>query len=131
MKKKKNRKIIIRYSIETDYADMEMVAKMIDIQPFSTRSSFPRGSIAKPWWETEVISDSLCVEKPLSEMIDRLNPKIGVIQEVINDFNASATLLIMVRSNFADRPVFSISPSYFQFFEALSAELIIDVERTD
>lgn len=131
MKKRKKRKITIRFSIETDQADIEMVAKTINLQPFSTRSSFPRGSIAKPWWETEILSDSLCVEDPLSEMRDRLTPKIGVIQEVINSYKASACLLIKVRSNYADRPIFSIPSAYFHFFDALSAELIIDVERTD
>ena len=121
------REIKIAFVLETDRVPPEQIAERLDIRPFNTRSVFPPKSIAKPWWETELVSDWTDIETALLELRERLKPKLDEIDALVQEYNIAPGVVLTVRCDWADRPVLAVPPYLYPFLERLHAELILDV----
>ena len=75
------RRIHIEFIIESDKVPMPEVAKRIGIEQCEVRTTFPKNSIAKPYWQVDVKSNDISIEDPLRVLINLLEPKTGVIKE--------------------------------------------------
>ncbi len=121
------RKVVISFIIETNKVDMKELAERIDIIPYSIKSTFREGSIAKPYWYTEVQSRSSTVEKPLKRLLDRVLPKAKAINEICSQFSIHPCILINIRADYVDRPVVEISKEFLSMILELNAELLFDI----
>lgn len=121
------RKIAIRFFLSCETPPMESLSKKIGIEPFYSCSNFPKGSIAKPFWYTEVVSDALCIEDPLSKLKERISPRLKEIVMLCKENQIKTSFQIVIRADYADRPEITISPMFFPFFEQLNAELNLDI----
>lgn len=113
--------------LTSEQKDVDLIAKELDIHPFSAEKTFPRGSIARPFWSTAIVSDYNNIEEPLAALKDMITPKLGKIRGLLQDGYVSSSLLIIVRADYVDRPEMVIPPHMFAFFEAINAELIFDI----
>ena len=122
------RRVTVEWILTTERIDIESIAECLDLHPFSVRSTFPRGSIAKPFWSTYIVSDSNNIEEPLAELAEKIRPKMKVINEILQSGHVVSSIVIKVRSDcYAERPEMVIPSCMFTFFESINAELIFDV----
>ena len=106
---------------------MEELSKRIGIEPFGTRSVFPKHSRAIPFWYTEVESDASRLEEPLAEMEERIRPRLKDIVALCEEYQIEASFYIPILADYPERPEISISPRFYPLFEQLNAEVTLDV----
>lgn len=121
------RRIHIEFIIESDKVSMPEVAKKIAIEQCEVRTTFPKNSIAKPYWQVDVKSNGISTEDPLRELINIIEPKTGVIKEVLAELRETPVLCIYTESKWFDRPVLELSHDVVQFFAQFDSDIIFDV----
>lgn len=121
------RRIHIEFIIESDKVPMPEVAKRIGIEQCEVRTTFPKNSIAKPYWQVEVKSNDISIEDPLRVLINLLEPKTGVIKEVLAELGETPVLGIYTESKWFDRPILELSHDVLQFFAQFDSDIIFDV----
>lgn len=121
------RRIHIEFIIESDKVPMPEVAKRIGIEQCEVRTTFPKNSIAKPYWQVDVKSNDISIEDPLRVLINLLEPKTGVIKEVLAELGETPVLGIYTESKWFDRPILELSHDVLQFFAQFDSDIIFDV----
>lgn len=121
------RRIHIEFIIESDKVPMPEVAKRIGIEQCEVRTTFPKNSIAKPYWQVDVKSNDISIEDPLRVLINLLEPKTGVIKEVLAELGETPVLGIYTESKWFYRPILELSHDLLQFFAQLDSDIIFDV----
>lgn len=121
------RRIHIEFIIESDKVPMPEVAKRIGIEQCEVRTTFPKNSIAKPYWQVDVKSNAISIEDPLRVLINLLEPKTGVIKEVLAELGETPVLSIYTESKWFDRPILELSHDVLQFFAQFDSDIIFDV----
>jgi|GEM_PF-3260348 len=121
------RRIHIEFIIESDKVPMPEVAKRIGIEQCEVRTTFPKNSIAKPYWQVDVKSNDISIEDPLRVLINLLEPKTGVIKEVLAELGETPVLGIYTESKWFDRPILEPSHDVLQFFAQFDSDIIFDV----
>lgn len=121
------RRIHIEFIIESDKVPMPEVAKRIGIEQCEVRTTFPKNSIAKPYWQVDVKSNDISIEDPLRVLINLLEPKTGVIKEVLAELGETPVLGIYTESKWFDRPILELSHDVLQFFTQFDSDIIFDV----
>ncbi len=121
------RRIHIEFIIESDKVSMHEVAKRIGIEQCEVRTTFPKNSIAKPYWQVDVKSNDISIEDPLRVLINLLEPKTGVIKEVLAELGETPVLGIYTESKWFDRPILELSHDVLQFFAQFDSDIIFDV----
>lgn len=121
------RRIHIEFIIESDKVPMPEVAKRIGIEQCEVRTTFPKNSIAKPYWQVDVKSNDISIEDPLRVLINLLEPKTGVIKEVLAELGETPVLGIYTESKWFDRPILELSHDVLQFFAQFDMDIIFDV----
>lgn len=121
------RRIHIEFIIERDKVPMPEVAKRIGIEQCEVRTTFPKNSIAKPYWQVDVKSNDISIEDPLRVLINLLEPKTGVIKEVLAELGETPVLGIYTESKWFDRPILELSHDVLQFFAQFDSDIIFDV----
>lgn len=121
------RRIHIEFIIESDKVPMPEVAKRIGIEQCEVRTTFPKNSIAKPYWQVDVKSNDISIEDPLRVLINLLEPKTGVIKEVLAELGETPVLGIYTESKWFDRPILELSHDVLQFFAHFDSDIIFDV----
>lgn len=121
------RRIHIEFIIESDKVPMPEVAKRIGIEQCEVRTTFPKNSIAKPYWQVDVKSNGISTEDPLRVLINILEPKTGVIKEVLAELGETPVLSIYTESKWFDRPILELSHDVVQFFAQFDTEIILDI----
>lgn len=121
------RRIHIEFIIESVKVPMPEVAKRIGIEQCEVRTTFPKNSIAKPYWQVDVKSNAISIEDPLRVLINLLEPKTGVIKEVLAELGETPVLGIYTESKWFDRPILELSHDVLQFFAQFDSDIIFDV----
>lgn len=121
------RRIHIEFIIESDKVPMPEVAKRIGIEQCEVRTTFPKNSIAKPYWQVDVKSNDISIEDPLRVLINLLEPKTGVIKEVLAELGETPVLGIYTESKWFGRPILELSHDVLQFFAQFDSDIIFDV----
>lgn len=121
------RRIHIEFIIESDKVPMPEVAKRIGIEQCEVRTTFPKNSIAKPYWQVDVKSNDISIEDSLRVLINLLEPKTGVIKEVLAELGETPVLGIYTESKWFDRPILELSHDVLQFFAQFDSDIIFDV----
>ena len=121
------RRIHIEFIIESDKVPMPEVAMRIGIEQCEVRTTFPKNSIAKPYWQVDVKSNDISIEDPLRVLINLLEPKTGVIKEVLAELGETPVLGIYTESKWFDRPILELSHDVLQFFAQFDSDIIFDV----
>lgn len=121
------RRIHIEFIIESDKVPMPEVAKRIGIEQCEVRTTFPKNSIAKPYWQVDVKSNDISIEDPLRVLINLLEPKTGVIKEVLAELGETPVLGIYTESKWFDRPILELSHDVLQFFAQFDSDIMFDV----
>lgn len=106
---------------------MHEVAKRIGIEQCEVRTTFPKNSIAKPYWQVDVKSNDISIEDPLRVLINLLEPKTGVIKEVLAELGETPVLGIYTESKWFYRPILELSHDVLQFFAQFDSDIIFDV----
>lgn len=106
---------------------MPEVATKIAINQYEVRTTFPKNSIAKPYWQVDVKSNDISIEDPLRELINIIEPKTGVIKEVLAELGETPVLIIYTDSKWFDRPILSLPPDVVKFFAQFDTEIILDI----
>lgn len=65
-------------------------------------------------------------EDPLRELINIIEPKTGVIKEVLAELGETPVLSIYTDSKWFDRPILSLPPDVVKFFAQFDTEIILD-----
>lgn len=121
------RRIHIEFIIESDKVPMSEVAKRIGIEQCEVRTTFPKNSIAKPYWQVDVKSNDISIEDPLRVLINLLEHKTGIIKEVLAELGETPVLGIYTESKWFDRPILELSHDVLQFFAHFDSDIIFDV----
>lgn len=66
-------------------------------------------------------------EDPLRELINIIEPKTGVIKEVLAELGETPVLIIYTDSKWFDRPILSLPPDVVKFFAQFDTEIILDI----
>lgn len=66
-------------------------------------------------------------EDPLRELISMLEPKTGVIKEVLAELGETPVLSIYTESKWFERPVLELPPDVVKFFAQFDTEIILDI----
>ena len=66
-------------------------------------------------------------EGPLRELINILEPKTGVIKEVLAELGETPVLSIYTESKWFERPVLELPPDVVKFFAQFDTEIILDI----
>lgn len=66
-------------------------------------------------------------EGPLRVLINILEPKTGVIKEVLAELGETPVLGIYTESKWFDRPILELSHDVLQFFAQFDSDIIFDV----
>lgn len=66
-------------------------------------------------------------EDPLRELINILEPKTGVIKEVLAELGETPVLSIYTESKWFDRPILELPPDVVKFFAQFDTEIILDI----
>lgn len=76
---------------------MHALVERIGIEQCEVRTTFPKNSIAKPYWQVDVKSNDISIEDLLRVLINILEPKTGVIKQVPEDLEETPALIIYNR----------------------------------
>lgn len=66
-------------------------------------------------------------EDPLHVLINILEPKTGVIKEVLAELGETPVLSIYTESKWFERPVLELPPDVVKFFAQFDTEIILDI----
>lgn len=121
------RTITIEYVLSTEQVSVEYLSKKLGIYPSNTRSTFPKGSIAKPYWTTSISSTKSNIEEPLRELMEVVALKKDVINDITREWKVDSSVVIKVRADYPDRPELAIPPYQLCFFAEINAELLFDI----
>lgn len=66
-------------------------------------------------------------EDPLRELINIIEPKTGVIKEVLAELGETPVLSIYTESKWFERPVLELPPDVVKFFAKFDTEIILDI----
>lgn len=66
-------------------------------------------------------------EDPLRVLINILEPKTGVIKQVLAELGETPALIIYTDSKWFDRPILSLPPDVVKFFAQFDTEIILDI----
>ena len=66
-------------------------------------------------------------EDPLCVLINILEPKTGVIKEVLAELGETPVLSIYTESKWFERPVLELPPDVVKFFAQFDTEIILDI----
>ena len=66
-------------------------------------------------------------EDPLRVLINIIEPKTGVIKEVLAELGETPVLSIYTESKWFERPVLELSHDVVQFFAQFDTEIILDI----
>lgn len=66
-------------------------------------------------------------ENPLRVLITILEPKTGVIKEVLAELGETPVLSIYTESKWFERPVLELPPDVVKFFAQFDTEIILDI----
>lgn len=66
-------------------------------------------------------------EDPLRVLINILEPKTGVIKEVLAELGETPVLSIYTESKWFDRPILELSHDVVKFFAQFDTEIILDI----
>lgn len=66
-------------------------------------------------------------EDPLRELINIIEPKTGVIKEVLAELGETPVLNIYTESKWFERPVLELPPDVVKFFAQFDTEIILDI----
>jgi len=66
-------------------------------------------------------------EDPLRVLINILEPKTGVIKEVLAELGETPALSIYTESKWFERPVLELPPDVVKFFAQFDTEIILDI----
>lgn len=66
-------------------------------------------------------------ENPLRELINIIEPKTGVIKEVLAELGETPVLSIYTESKWFERPVLELPPDVVKFFAQFDTEIILDI----
>lgn len=66
-------------------------------------------------------------EDPLRELINIIEPKTGVIKEVLAELGETPVLSIYTESKWFERPVLELPPDVVKFFAQFDTEIILDI----
>lgn len=66
-------------------------------------------------------------EDPLCVLINILEPKTGVIKQVLAELGETPVLIIYTDSKWFDRPILSLPPDVVKFFAQFDTEIILDI----
>lgn len=66
-------------------------------------------------------------EGPLRVLINILEPKTGVIKEVLAELGETPVLSIYTESKWFERPVLELPPDVVKFFAQFDTEIILDI----
>lgn len=66
-------------------------------------------------------------EDPPHELINIIEPKIGVIKEVLAELGETPVLSIYTESKWFDRPILELSHDVVKFFAQFDTEIILDI----
>lgn len=66
-------------------------------------------------------------EGTLRELINILEPKTGVIKEVLAELGETPVLSIYTESKWFERPVLELPPDVVKFFAQFDTEIILDI----
>ncbi len=106
---------------------MHALVERIGIEQCEVRTTFPKNSIAKPYWQVDVKSNDISIEDPLRVLINILEPKTGVIKQVPEDLEETPVLSIYTESKWFERPVLELPPDVVKFFAQFDTEIILDI----
>lgn len=115
------------FIITTNKIPINDIAEQIGIEPFYVRTTFPNNSIAEPFWYVEVSSDSCCIEEPLTKLASVLEHSKSEIADVLRKTETIPTVLVVINSDYEDRPEITFSPTALAFFAQFDAEICIEV----
>ena len=121
------RKITISFILTSNKVSMDFLAKQIGINPYVTCSDFPKSSIAEPYWYIEVVSDSTSLEEPLNSLGSIIKPHKEQIIELCGKYEIEPTVLIVVDSDYEDRPELTIPFKLLELFSQLKAEVSLEI----
>lgn len=66
-------------------------------------------------------------EDPLRELINIIEPKTGVIKEVLAELGETPVLSIYTESKWFERPVLELPPDVVKFLAQFDTEIILDI----
>lgn len=66
-------------------------------------------------------------QDPLRELINILEPKTGVIKQVLAELGEAPVLIIYTDSKWFERPVLELPPDVVKFFAQFDTEIILDI----
>lgn len=81
----------------------------------------------QPYWRIGVKSNGISTEGTPRVLINMLEPKTGVIKEVLAELGETPVLSIYTESKWFDRPILELSHDVVQFFAQFDTEIILDI----
>lgn len=121
------RKIKVSFILTSNKVSMDSLAEQIGINPYVICSDFPKNSIAEPCWYVEVVSDSTNIEEPLNSLGSIIKPHKEQIIELCSKYEIEPTVLIVVDSDYEDRPELTIPFGLLELFGQLKAEVSLEI----
>lgn len=121
------RKIKVSFILTSDKVSMDFLAEQISIYPYVSCSIFPENSIAKPYWYVEVVADSNCLEEPLYSLRNIIWPHQEQIVEMCINYGIKPSVLIIVDSDYKDRPELTIPLEILELLVHFKAELSLEI----
>ena len=106
---------------------MDEIGRRIGIENCKVKTIVPKNPVAEPYWNVDVTAHGLSIEDPLREMISKLEPKAGVIKDILSEIGEIPTLVVFSESKWFDRPILSLPPDILKFFAQFDTEICFDV----
>lgn len=121
------RRIHVTFWISSRTAPMDEIGRRIGIENCKVKTIVPKNPVAEPYWNVDVTAHGLSIEDPLREMISKLEPKAGVIKDILSEIGEIPTLVVFSESKWFDRPILSLPPDILKFFAQFDTEICFDV----
>ena len=115
----------VSFHLSSDKTNMHEIERLIGIYPCRTRTEFPKGSIAVPFWCIERQVKCLDFETAFYVLFDEIKDKQDTIIELCKRYEIVPTVMFVVRITYSHRPDMTITPQMMKFLTHLQAELII------
>lgn len=120
--------IKVSFYLEGYDVDYPVIDRLLQIKPSIYRTVFPQNSIAVPFWETEAVEESFEVEMVVQSLLNKIQPKADLIQDICSRFHMTSTLVIKISAKYENGPFVSLSPSQISFLSTIGSRLVIDLE---
>ncbi len=121
------RTIKVSFILTSDKVSMDYLAEQIGIYPYVSCSTFPENSIAKPYWYVEVVAENNCLDEPLYSLSRIIWPHQEQILEMCSNYGIKPSVLIVVDSDYKDRPELTISLEILKILVHFKAELSLEI----